>query len=301
MAVIKIFVVGKTEKSYQSTETYAFVPSLAEADLVLNQAPPAQRAAQTKAALEAGKHVYSEAPLAASAREASELASFAAAKGLLLCAGPCGFLSACMQGVRRLLAEDVVGKPFAAAAQLFCRDEASWPAEACLYVAALMNIFGAVKSVSGMTLGAHHAGLLRFAGGEIATVVFSYDAFSMPNANCLEVYASRGNLALDEFGGTIYIKVGDEDTFPADGSWGGGNWLPIDSPYDAREDDNICLGLSEMIAALRENRSPRASAQQAMHALEVLSAIEQSQAEGREIAITTPYERTPVLSLVEAY
>ena len=302
MAVIKNFVVGKSAGSYQNTETYAFVESLAEADIVLNHAAPAQHSAETKAALEAGKHVYCAAPLAASFSEANELTRLAAEKGLLLCAGSCDFLNTSLQGVRRLLEEDVVGKPFAAAVKLFRRTDADLTAEACLFITVLMSLFGAVKSVSGMSAGAHYAGVLRFAGGEIATVTFSCNTCSMPNTNCLEVYAARGNLALDEPGGTIRIKIGDEDTLPADGSWGGGKWLPIDSPYsDPRQDDSICLGLADMIAALRDNRAPRANAQQALHALEVLSAIERSQAEGREIAITTPYERGPVLSLVETF
>jgi len=302
MAVIKIFVVGKSARSYQNTETYAFVESLAEADIVLNHAPLAQRSTETKAALEAGKHVYCVAPLAASFEEARELANFAAAKGLLLCAGSCGFLNASLQGVRRLLEEDIVGNPFAAATQLFCRTDTDAPAETCLYITALMNLFGAVKSVYSMAAGAHQTGLLRFAGGEVATVTFSFNAYSMPNTNCLEVYATRGNLTLDELGGTIRIKVGNDDTPPADGSWGGGKWMPIDSPYeDPRKDDNICLGLADMIAALRDNRAPRANAQQALHALEVLYALEQSQAKCCEIAITTPYERGPVLSLVEVF
>ena len=298
MAVMKIVVVGSSTKSDQSSVEFEFAQSVQEANTVLNLAPLPQRAAETMAALKAGKHVCSEAPLAASFEEARALVDFAAANELLLCAGPDTFLGASLQGVRRLLQEDVVGKPFAATAQMFCRADADWLAEASGYVTALMNFFGAVKGVSGMVAGKHRTGLLRFAGGEVATVTFSCEAYSMPNTNSIEIYAARGNMALDQLDGSIRIKIGNDDTPPADGSWGGGAWLPIDSPYD------ICargIGLADMAAALRDGRKPRANAQQALHALEVLSAIEQSSAEGREIEITTPFERSPVLSLVSEF
>jgi len=55
-----------------------------------NAAPPEQRAAKTRAALEAGKHVYSEAPLAASDDEIRALASLAKSRSLVLCAGNAG-------------------------------------------------------------------------------------------------------------------------------------------------------------------------------------------------------------------
>ena len=300
MADIKIVVLGSNGCYQSAAEQFNLeFTQMDEADVVLNLAPLEERAAATKAALDAGKHVYSEFPIAACMNEANALADYAQAKGLLLCAGPDVFLGACVQGARRLLEENVIGKPFAAAARLFRRADCDWQAEAAAYITALMNMFGAVKSVAGMATGAHRTGLLRFAGGEVASVVFSHEAYSMPGVNSLEIYGAQGNMALDRLDGTIRIKIGDDGVLPADGSWGGGEWLPIDSPYDAINQDPG-IGLADMAAALRDGRAPRAGANQALHALEVLTAMEQAAAEGREVTITTPYERGAMLSLTGA-
>jgi len=302
MSVAKIGVIGNAANCYQSLKekfSFTFV-SAYQAEIVLNLAPMATRASETRAALGAGKHVYSEGPLAATFEEAQQLVDLAEQQGLLLCAGPDSFMGACLHGARRLLQENVIGRPFAATAQLFRRTQSDWLPEACCYVTALMSFFGAVKRVSGMTTGEHRTGLLRFEGGEVATVVFSYDAYTMPGVNNIEVFGKRGNMTLGNpasFGGNIRIKIGDDGVFPADGSWGGGAWLPIDSPYDVYKDDSRGVGLADMVAALKNGRTPRANAAQALHALEVLCAIERSSADGREIEITTPFTRSPALSL----
>ena len=54
----------------------------AQVDVVLNLTPPAAHAAVTLAALEAGKHVYSEKPLGMTAPDAAELLALADARGL---------------------------------------------------------------------------------------------------------------------------------------------------------------------------------------------------------------------------
>jgi len=301
----KISVIGNDTGIHQNIALFSsleLVGNVGEADIALNLVPLAERAAATRDALERGKHVYSAPPIAACFEEARALADLAQAKGLLLCAGPCTFMGAGVQGTRRLLQEDVIGKPFAAMAQLYRHNDGDWMAEASSHITALMSFLGAVKSVSGMVAGAHRTALLRFVGGEIATVVFSGEAYSMPGFNSIEIFGARGNMSLNNpasYGGQIRIKIGDDGVPPADDNWGGGSWLPIDSPYDIyKEDDSLLVGLADMAAALRDGRTPRANAQQALHVLEVLCAIERSSAEGHEIKVATPFERKPMLSLV---
>lgn len=306
MAITKIGVTGAMENagSYLSNipgkfQSLAIAGSIDETDIVLNLAPLSERAAVTKAALEAGKHVYSQAPLAATVEEGNALMAKAQSKGLSLCAGPDTFMGAGVQGMRRLLQESVIGQPFAASANIF-RSGGDWLEETTHYVTALMSFFGAVKTVSGCVSGAHRTALLRFENGTAATLTASFDAFSM-GINGIEVYGSKGNMTLDDpasYGGEIKIKVGDAGAPGAESNWGGGAWVHIDSPYDIYKENSSGLGLADMAAALQTGRTPRANALQALHALEVLSAIDRSAAEGRAIEITTPFERQSALSLV---
>ena len=72
-----------------------------ELDVVLNLTPPAAHAGVTRAALEAGKHVYSEKPLAMMVAEAAELLTLADARGLRVACAPDIFLGGDTSGGAR--------------------------------------------------------------------------------------------------------------------------------------------------------------------------------------------------------
>lgn len=78
-------------------------------DIVANFTPIPSHHAVSRAALEAGKHVYSEKPLAASLEEARDLAALARAKGLRLSCAPSNALSATSQTMWKAVADGVVG------------------------------------------------------------------------------------------------------------------------------------------------------------------------------------------------
>ncbi|KFH46637.1 putative oxidoreductase-like protein [Hapsidospora chrysogenum ATCC 11550] len=80
-------------------------------DLVVNLTPPASHVEVSRAALVAGKHVYSEKPLALEPAGAKELIALAAKQNRLLAVAPCNFLGGSMQTLARLVREDVVGTP----------------------------------------------------------------------------------------------------------------------------------------------------------------------------------------------
>lgn len=77
--------------------------------LVLNLTNPRAHAQVTRACLEAGKHVYSEKPLAMSTGEASALAALARQRGLRLGAAPCSVLGRTAQTVWKALREGAIG------------------------------------------------------------------------------------------------------------------------------------------------------------------------------------------------
>ena len=77
--------------------------------LVLNLTNPGSHYAVTKACLEAGRHVYSEKPLAMRVEDAEELVGLAAAKRLQLAAAPCSYLGEAAEAVGRAIADGRVG------------------------------------------------------------------------------------------------------------------------------------------------------------------------------------------------
>lgn len=86
------------------------------ADLVVNLTPIGRHAETTLAALQAGKHVYTEKPVATTVREAAHLRDAARQRGLLLACAPCVMLFPQMRRAQALLAEGAIGPVYAARA-----------------------------------------------------------------------------------------------------------------------------------------------------------------------------------------
>ena len=78
-------------------------------DMVLNLTNPRSHYEISKAALLAGKHVYSEKPLGMNMDEARELVALADSKNLLMASAPCSHLSETAQTIWRELRNEVVG------------------------------------------------------------------------------------------------------------------------------------------------------------------------------------------------
>lgn len=80
-------------------------------DIVVNLTPPDAHHAVSFAALAAGKHVFSEKPLATRFDDAKALIDLAREKRLSIVCAPSNALSAACRHVERLLAAGVIGKP----------------------------------------------------------------------------------------------------------------------------------------------------------------------------------------------
>ncbi len=87
-------------------------------DLVVNLTNPRSHYVLSKRALEAGKHVYTEKPLAMDLEQARELVELAKSRKLSLASAPCSLLGAQAQTVWQLLKERVIGEPYSFSARL---------------------------------------------------------------------------------------------------------------------------------------------------------------------------------------
>jgi predicted dehydrogenase len=91
-------------------------PSLAallgdeQVEIVVNLTNPRSHYEVSRAALLAGKHVYSEKPLGMTLKEAKEIVSLAAERGLRVASAPCSLLGETAQTVWKALRQGSVGK-----------------------------------------------------------------------------------------------------------------------------------------------------------------------------------------------
>ncbi|GEP47629.1 Gfo/Idh/MocA family oxidoreductase [Microbacterium saccharophilum] len=275
-------------------------------DLVLNLTNPAGHAEVSLAAIAAGKHVYTEKPLAGSLAEADEVLAAAAARGLRVGCAPDTFLGPGLRRCAELIADGAIGVPVSANAfMMTAGPEAFHPAPEFLYqpgagplmdggpygVSALVALLGPVASVSGAStrgrdtrsvltgaragsrfpvdVPTHVAALLRFARGAVATLVTSFDVHGTRTPR-LEVHGTTGSLicpAPNAWGGPAFLRSAGAEGFD-------------EVHIDGGEGNRIGMGLLEMGSALQQGRAPRASGDLGRHVLEVLEGIRTSDERG---------------------
>ncbi len=287
-------------------------------DVVLNLTIPAAHVTVGCAAIDAGKHVYSEKPIALSYEEASRMLGVAEAAGKRVGSAPDTFLGASGQTARRLIDEGVIGEPVAATAFMTSRGMEHWhpnPENFYLpgggpmldmgpyYLTSLVNLLGPARRVCGMTRRSfetrrvtvpgveerdfpvktptHHTGAVEFASGAIATVMMSFDVHSSTLPR-IEVYGSEGTLFIPDpnfFGGEVFVQLGEK---------GEREKVASDHSY---EENSRSVGLADMVDAIGKGRAHRCSGELAVHVLEVMLAFEKSSDAGAFVELETTVVR----------
>ena len=97
-----------------------------DVELVLNLTVPKAHGSVALGAIQAGKHVYNEKPLALDFKEARELQEEADRRGVLLGCAPDTFMGSGLQSCRKLLDDGVIGEPIAAQAFMLSRGHETW-------------------------------------------------------------------------------------------------------------------------------------------------------------------------------
>jgi predicted dehydrogenase len=294
-------------------------------DLAINLTPPNVHAATSTSALEAGKHVYTEKPLAATLDEAVALIRTAEKTGRRLASAPDTFLSAAAQMARTIVDSGELGEIIGVSAFITHNRVEEWhPDPTALfkpgggpvldlgpyYVTNLVNCLGPVASVSGSArIGArsrlvtapdrrvdvievevptHASAVLEFESGTIGTAIMSFDVWER-TLPFVEFYGSKGMLSLSDpntFDGEVRIKL------HTDTEW---RTVPLDRTEKALEGKLRGIGVADLVASLRGNPH-RTGAELAYHVLEVLSSIERSHRERTVIEIESGCERPEPLS-----
>ena len=134
----------------------------ADIDLVVNLTVPNAHFAVSLAALEAGKHVFSEKPLCVNPAEARQLVQLARARNLVVGGAPDTFLGAGGRLARQIVDSGAIGRVVAGSIFLMSRGPESWHPDpeffykpgggpvldmAPYYLAALVNLIGPIARV----------------------------------------------------------------------------------------------------------------------------------------------------------
>ncbi|HHX36857.1 MAG TPA: Gfo/Idh/MocA family oxidoreductase [Clostridiaceae bacterium] len=225
-------------------------------DVILNLTLPGVHGPINCAALEAGKHVYTEKPLAKNRAEATEIMAIAASKNLTVGSAPDTFLGGRLQACRTLIDTGRIGRIIGASAFVVSHGH-EWhhpnpdffyqPGAGPLldigpyYMTALLSLLGPVRSVCAMTnrafderviesnprrgesipvdVDTHISANLAFRNGAIGTLITSFDVWDSELPR-LEIYGTKGTICLR-----------DVDPLSGPNLFGGDIWLTTRENY----------------------------------------------------------------------
>ncbi len=293
-----------------------------DVDLVINLTLPAVHAEVSLAALDAGKHVHCEKPLATRLADGKAVLDRAQEKGLLVGCAPDTFLGAGLQTCRKLIDDGWLGQPLSGTVFMMSRGPESWHPNPFFfyqhgagpmfdmgpyYMTALVHLLGPVKSVTAVTTRAftertatckehfgasipvevptHYAGVLAFHSGATVTVTISFDVHRHGHSP-IEIYGTEGSLKVPDpntFGGPVQLFTST-----------GNEWQPqnLSHPYDANMRG---IGAADIAYAILSGRPHRASGDLAYHVLEIMQAFELASESGKRIDIqSNPIQPAPL-------
>lgn len=264
-------------------------------DLIINLTIPNAHAEVSLAVIAAGKHLYSEKPLAITRADGRAILYAATGRGVRVGCAPDTFLGGGLQTCRQLIEDGTIGEPVAATAFMMGHGPEAWHPNPAFfyqagagplfdmgpyYITALVHLLGPVESVAAMTrisfpervaangdrlpveVPTHVAGTLAMSGGPVATMIMSFDVWghTLPR---IEVCGSEGTLSVPDpntFGGPVrLLRAGSRE------------WEDVALTHS----DTIGrgIGVADMAQAIREGTPHRASGELAYHVLDVMHSL----------------------------
>ena len=283
--------------------------------LVVNLTQPVNHTDVSLAAIAAGKHVYSEKPLAVEREDGDAILRETRRAGVLAGCAPDTFLGAGIQTCRKLIDDGRIGRPVAAMASMLAHGHEHWHPDPAFYyqagggpmfdmgpyyLTALIALLGPVRRVSGshgrafdrrlitseplggttvdVEVPTHVAGLLDFENGAIGTIVTSFDVWAS-EIPWIQIYGTEGTLSVPDpntFSGPVRVQRGH------------GEWVDVqlDHPEGGRG-----VGVADMADALRNGRRSRVGAEMANHVLDIMHAVNESSDNDRHVTLRTTCAR----------
>ena len=311
------------------------VPSLADldavfssgAEIVVNLTNPASHYEVTRACLEAGKHVYTEKPLATDMGDARELAALAQRLGLHLGSAPCSHLSETAQTMWSALRDEIVGPVRLVYAEVddgmlhkmgyrnwISEAGAPWPYEdefesGCVlehagYILTWLTLFfGPATSVTSFTTclipdkgvgtdpepdGADFSvACIEFASKVVARVTVGLVA---PRDRSLQIIGDEGVLLTEntwDYSCPVYLRKRGQRK---DKKIGPSRKQRYKAPYASPSHQmDFARGIAEMADAILEDRPCRLTSEHAMHVAEIMLRMDEANHRGGAVPITSTF------------
>ena len=296
---------------YPSLEALIADPAI---DAVVNLTSHGMHAEVTTAALEAGKHVHSEKPMAGSYAEARRLVELAHAKGLRLSCSPITFMGDAQETAWKLIAGGAIGNVRVVYAEVNWGRIETWHprpepfyaigpmADVGVYPLTILTaMFGPARrvtahgqivypdrfTVSGepFTVGAPDFGvaLIELADGTLVRLTTSFYVGQQSKQKGIEFHGDTGSLFMSswqDFDAEVELAPfgGSYEPVPVPGAFHGVDWA---------------RALGELADAIAEERPHRAGAAHAAHVVEILDAVETSVREGGTVEVTSSFIAPP--------
>jgi predicted dehydrogenase len=318
-----VAVAGAREKRVRETAkrmgipdwTVGYEPLLAmpEVDAVLNLTPFGLHAAVNEAAMTAGKHVYSEKPLASTAGEARKLRHLATEHGVVLVAAPSVLLFPQVRWVSAIVSSGRLGRAVSARGTAyggvppwegyasdptpFFSEEVGPLVDMAVYpLHAITGLLGPVAWVTAASCRSRAgfevvdgpvAGtwvpvssddewhlLLGLASGLLATVQASFATVAGIGPE-LEILGDRGGVACTLLDVAAPVRVSD-----------GSDWSEEIVPHERDSGPDHILGVRHLVECILGETDPVLSPDHAVHVLDVLEGARQSAEEGRRVNLS---------------
>ena len=279
----------------------------------------------SRAALEAGRHVYSEKPMALDGDQAHELVAIAAARGVRLACAPSTFLGEAQQTAGAIIRRGDLGTVRAVYANVnWGRIETWHPAPIPFYdVGVLFDVGVYPLTIATSFIGpavavdargwdlmperqtldgtAYRIGSpdLIVAGVELATgavlrlIASFYVGKPSRRRGSVEFHGDLASLALEsfqEFDATVEVGAFDKD-YAA---------VPLIREPDPEVDTDWARGVADFASAIANGRRARVTGEQAAHVVDILSAARTSMREGRRVEIASTFAPPALMDWAEA-
>jgi predicted dehydrogenase len=295
-----------------------------EIEIVLNLTVPKAHASVALAALEAGKSVYNEKPLAVTREDGRRMLRLAKEKGVRVGCAPDTFLGAGIQTCRKLIDDGWIGEPVAATAFVVGHGHESWHPDpefyyqigggplfdmGPYYLTALVNLIGPIRRVTGsaritfpertitskpkfgtritVETPTHIAGVMDFHNGAVGTLIASFDVWAH-NLPCIEIHGTEGSLAVPDpnrFSGPVRVRRAGAEEWSV---------VPFSHPYGG---NSRGVGTADMAYGLRTGRPHRANGEMAYHVLDVMQAFLDASERNAHVPVESTCERPAALPL----
>jgi predicted dehydrogenase len=302
-------------RAHHSLETLLADPDI---DIVVNLTVHHAHYAVTKQALEAGKHVYSEKPMALEAAEARELVALATGRGVRLACSPATFLGEAQQTVGAIIRSGELGTVRAVYADVnWGRIETWHPAPIPFYdVGVLVDVGVYPLTIATAFLGPAVAieargwdllpervttsgetyrigspdlivAMVELAGGTVLRLTGSFYV-GRPSGppGLMEFHGDDATLSLSSFQ-DFHARV---QQGPA-----GGKYQPVTPVREPYHGIAWGRGVADLATAIAEGRPQRVTGEHAAHVVDILSAARQSMREKRRVAVQSTFEPPALL------